>query len=216
MAIASIGFGLSLPVCAFVSYWSIEDPAGGCQTFPGNSCHGLDYLETSFEFGPITARGPKTDLKEKQRSEETVIIMNDTSTIKVGILGFGTVGQGTWKHLEENADFWEKILGVRLVPSRASVRTLDKDRKVKIPTDLLTTDSQSIVDDPEIDLLCELIGGIEEAKRLTLRAFSLGKSVVTANKALICEHGEELFQAAEAAGVHYAFEASVAGRYSNH
>ncbi|MEC7401511.1 MAG: homoserine dehydrogenase, partial [Verrucomicrobiota bacterium] len=137
--------------------------------------------------------------------------MNDTSTIKVGILGFGTVGQGTWKHLEENADFWEKILGVRLIPSRASVRTLDKDRKVRIPTDLLTTDSQSIVDDPEIDLLCELIGGIEEAKRLTLRAFSLGKSVVTANKALICEHGEELFQAAEAAGVHYAFEASVAG-----
>lgn len=137
--------------------------------------------------------------------------MNDTSTIKVGILGFGTVGQGTWKHLEENADFWEKILGVRLIPSRASVRTLDKDRKVRIPSDLLTTDSQSIVDDPEIDLLCELIGGIEEAKRLTLRAFSLGKSVVTANKALICEHGEELFQAAEAAGVHYAFEASVAG-----
>ena len=67
------------------------------------------------------------------------------------------------------------------------------------------------MDDPSIDLICELIGGIEEAKALTLRAFANGKSVVTANKALICEHGEELFSEAEKAGVRYAFEASVAG-----
>ena len=136
---------------------------------------------------------------------------NNIQTINIGILGFGTVGQGTWKHLEENGQFWKKILGVQVIPRRASVRFLDKQRKVKIPFSALTTDSQSIVDDPGIDLICELIGGIEEAKSLTLRAFEKGKSVVTANKALICEHGDELFEAAEKAGVQYGFEASVAG-----
>ena len=137
--------------------------------------------------------------------------MNQGESIRVGILGFGTVGQGTWKHLVENAGSLRKILGVELVPARASVRDLSKERKVSINPEVLTTDSLSIVDDPEIDLVCELIGGIEEARKLTLRAFGNGKSVVTANKALICEHGEELFSAAEEAGVRYAFEASVAG-----
>ena len=75
----------------------------------------------------------------------------------------------------------------------------------------LTVDSRSIVDDPDIDIICELIGGVEEARELTLRAFEQGKPVITANKALICEHGDELFSAAEKAGVRYAFEASVAG-----
>ncbi len=138
--------------------------------------------------------------------------MNSQShTIRVGILGFGTVGQGTWKHLVENAQSLKKILGVEVLPTRASVRDLSKDRKLAIDADALTDDSFSIVDDPSIDLICELIGGIEEAKALTLRAFANGKSVVTANKALICEHGEELFSEAEKAGVRYAFEASVAG-----
>ena len=131
--------------------------------------------------------------------------------IRVGLLGFGTVGQGTWKHLMENAQFWPKILGVELKPTRASVRSLNKARAVEIDSDQLTTDSLSIVDDPDIDLICELMGGVEEAKELTLRAFANGKSVVTANKALICEHGDELFRAAEEAGVGYGFEASVAG-----
>lgn len=136
---------------------------------------------------------------------------SSSKVIRVGILGFGTVGQGTWKHLQKNAPFWPKILGVELVPVRASVRSLDKERPVKISPDQLTTDSASIVDDPNIDLICELMGGVEEAKALTLRAFAQGKSVVTANKALICEHGDELFHAAEQAGVGYGFEASVAG-----
>ena len=136
---------------------------------------------------------------------------NKSQTVNIGILGFGTVGQGTWKHLEENGKFWKKILGVEVIPKRASVRSMTKERKVKIPESALTTNSQSIVDDPDIDLICELIGGIEEAKDLTLLAFEKGKSVVTANKALICEHGDELFEAAEKAGVYYGFEASVAG-----
>ena len=137
--------------------------------------------------------------------------MNEIKELRVGILGFGTVGQGTWKHLLENEKAWEKILGVRLVPTRASVRSLNKERSQEIDPSLLTTDSLSIVEDPNIDIICELIGGIEEARELTLRAFQVGKPVITANKALICEHGDELFRAAEKAGVRYAFEASVAG-----
>ena len=123
--------------------------------------------------------------------------MSELQTIRVGILGFGTVGQGTWKHLVENAESLKKILGLEVVPTRASVRDLTKKRKLSIEADALTDDSLSIVNDPDIDLICELIGGIEEARNLTLRAFASGKSVVTANKALICEHGEELFLAAE-------------------
>ena len=88
--------------------------------------------------------------------------MNEIPTIRVGILGFGTVGQGTWKHLHENANFWEKILGVRLVAIRASVRNLEKVRKVPIPADALTTDSLAIVNDPEIDLICR---SLEEWKK---------------------------------------------------
>jgi len=141
----------------------------------------------------------------------TISNKESTKVIRIGILGLGTVGQGTWKHLVCNAEFWPKILGVELIPTRASVRNLEKEREVSIESHQLTTDSHSIVDDPNIDLICELIGGVEEARELTLRAFVQGKSVVTANKALICEHGQELFKAAEDAGVGYGFEASVAG-----
>jgi len=137
--------------------------------------------------------------------------MSELKTLRVGILGFGTVGQGTWKHLSENESAWERILGIRLVPTRASVRSLKKERTVSVGSTVLTDDSRSIVDDPDIDIICELIGGVEEARELTLRAFEHGKPVITANKALICEHGDELFRAAEKAGVRYAFEASVAG-----
>jgi len=141
----------------------------------------------------------------------SVKVKDSSSVMRIGILGLGTVGQGTWKHLVKNSDFWPKILGVELIPTRASVRTLQKVRNIKLDPKQLSTDSQSIVDDPEIDLICELMGGVKEARELTLRAFAKGKSVVTANKALICEHGGELFKAAEEAGVSYCFEASVAG-----
>lgn len=172
--------------------------------------YGLDSMETSNKFIPVACWHRKSFRKKKEISI-SLCVMNEIKTIRVGILGFGTVGQGTWKHLVENSDFWEKILGARLVPTRASVKDLEKERRIKVPEEVLTTNSRSIVDDPEIELICELIGGVQEAKSLTLKAFHNGKSVITANKALICEHGEELFKAAEKAGVNYAFEASVAG-----
>ncbi len=131
--------------------------------------------------------------------------------IRVGFLGLGTVGQGVWEQLLLKSSVWQEKLGVEFLPAKASVRNLAKERDIEISEDFLTTDSMSIVTDPEIDLVVELIGGIEAAKELTLEAFKNGKSVVSANKALICEHGEELLFAAQKAGVQYLYEASVAG-----
>lgn len=137
--------------------------------------------------------------------------MANTRTIRIGLLGFGTVGQGVWKHIKADHAELEHRLGVKLQIVRAAVADLSRKRKVKLPKSKLTDDPLTIVDDPTIDIVCELIGGTRQAHALTLRAFRNGKTVVTANKALICEHGEELFKAALKQGVHYFFEASVAG-----
>ncbi len=133
------------------------------------------------------------------------------NTIRIGFLGLGTVGQGVWEQLILKSKVWNEKLDVDFVPVKASVRNLSKRRDVSIPEHALTTDSMSIVEDPSIDVIIELIGGIRDARELTLRAFANGKSVITANKALICEHGRELLEAAQLAGVQYLYEASVAG-----
>ena len=85
----------------------------------------------------------KIDLNASLRTNPKYLEMNaenKTKTVNIGILGFGTVGQGTWKHLEENNQFWEKILGVQVIPKKASVRSLTKERKIKISDNALTTD----------------------------------------------------------------------------
>ena len=132
-------------------------------------------------------------------------------TIRIGLLGFGTVGQGVYKNLVKCGQALAWRLGARLEVVRAAARDLAKPREVTTPTGLLTDDARAIVEDPEIELICELMGGTSLARDLTLRAFETGKSVITANKALLCEHGAELFAAARKHGVHYFFEASVAG-----
>ncbi|WOO41793.1 homoserine dehydrogenase [Rubellicoccus peritrichatus] len=137
--------------------------------------------------------------------------MEGKRKIRIGILGFGTVGQGVWKHIKEDRAALERRLGVKLELVRAAVSDLSKKRGVKLAKSKLTDDPYAIVDDPKIDIVCELIGGTKLARKLTLRALANGKTVVTANKALICEHGDELFTAARKEGVHYFFEASVAG-----
>lgn len=131
--------------------------------------------------------------------------------INVGFLGLGTVGQGVWEQLISKASVWENKLDVQIDPKLAAVRSLDKKRDIELTTAQLTLDKKAIVTHPDIDLVIELMGGIEEAKEMTLLAFKNGKSVVTANKALVCEHGEELLEAANRAGVLYLYEASVAG-----
>jgi len=137
--------------------------------------------------------------------------VNNKRTIRIGLLGFGTVGQGVWKHLQADQSALEYRLGAKLELVRAAARDLSKAREVQPAPDQLTDDPYAIVDDNSIDIVCELIGGTTLARELTLRAFQSGKTVVTANKALICEHGEELFDAARKNNVHYLYEASVAG-----
>ncbi|MDF3057478.1 MAG: homoserine dehydrogenase [Rariglobus sp.] len=134
-----------------------------------------------------------------------------TSTINIGICGLGTVGQGVWKHIESNRAALESRLGVTLNLARASVRDLTKKRSVRIAASKFTTDPLSIATDPSIHIVCELIGGVTLAREVTLAALKAGKTVVSANKALLCKHGPELFAAARKHGGHFFFEASVAG-----
>ena len=135
----------------------------------------------------------------------------DKKRIKIGFLGMGTVGQGVWKHLLESRDRMTARMGVEYDLGPVGVRGIAKKRSVEIPRNLLTDNLAEIVEDPQVDIVCELMGGTSDALNLTLRALERGKTVVSANKALICEHGSEIFAAARANGGRYFFEASVAG-----
>ena len=132
-------------------------------------------------------------------------------TIGIGMLGCGTVGAATIRLLHDHADDIAMRAGCRVQVTRVAVRDPERERDVPLPPDAFTIDGASIVDDPAIDVVCELIGGIEPAKGLLLRALANGKSVVTANKELLATEGKDLFDAADAAGLDLLFEASVAG-----
>ena len=130
--------------------------------------------------------------------------------INVGLLGLGTVGGGTLTVLRRNAEEITRRAGREIRVVRASVRDLEKARA--LAGDLpLTTNPFDVVDDPEIDIVVELIGGLEPARELVLQAIANGKHVVTANKHLVAKYGNEIFAAAQAKGVMVAFEAAVAG-----
>ncbi len=137
--------------------------------------------------------------------------MSEPLTLNIGLCGFGTVGQGVWKHLSANLAELESRLGVKLNLARAAVRDPKKVRGVKIPARKLTADPLAIANDPSIHIVCELMGGTTLARQVTLAALRHGKVVVSANKALICEHGPEIIAAAQKHGGHFFFEASVAG-----
>ena len=128
---------------------------------------------------------------------------------KIGLLGFGTVGAGTVQILQNPAMRHPLLHDITL--HRVGVRSLDKPRPVQLPPDLLTTDLESIVTDPEVDIVVELIGGLEPARSLILKAIAHKKHVVTANKAVIARYSDEIFDAANAAGVYVMLEAAVAG-----
>jgi homoserine dehydrogenase len=137
--------------------------------------------------------------------------MSAPTTINIGLCGLGTVGQGVWKHLSANRAGLESRLGVKLNLARAAVRDLRKPRAVKIPAGKLCADPLAVATDPAIHIVCELMGGTTLARKVTLAALREGKIVVSANKALICEHGAEIFATAQKHGGHFFFEASVAG-----
>jgi len=130
--------------------------------------------------------------------------------IHVGLLGLGTVGGGTLTVLRRNAEEITRRAGREIHVLRAAVRNIDKAKA--LAGDLpLTTNPFDVVDDPEIDIVVELIGGLEPARELVMQAIANGKHVVTANKHLVAKHGNEIFAAAQAKGVMVAFEAAVAG-----
>jgi homoserine dehydrogenase len=131
--------------------------------------------------------------------------------IRVGLLGLGTVGGGTVEVLRRNREEIARRAGREIVVAMASARDLAKPRPVDLAGIELVADAARVVADPGIDIVVELIGGETRAKELVLAAIAHGKHVVTANKALLAKHGNEIFAAAHAQGVMVAFEAAVAG-----
>jgi homoserine dehydrogenase len=126
-------------------------------------------------------------------------------------LGFGTVGSGTFTVLRRNQEEIKRRAGRGIEVSRVAVRTPAKAQAAADAGIAVTDDFNAVVDDPSIDIVCEMIGGTGLARELVLRSIANGKHVVTANKALLAVHGSEIFEAARAKGVMVAFEAAVAG-----
>lgn len=131
--------------------------------------------------------------------------------VKVGFIGFGTVGQGAAVIMARNASEISRRAGRDIIVKSAAVRDITRERGPELAEVILTTDASEIVNDPDIDVVVEAMGGDEPARTLLLQAISNGKHVVTANKALIAVYGNELFEAAREHGVSVAFEAAVAG-----
>jgi homoserine dehydrogenase len=131
--------------------------------------------------------------------------------LTLGILGLGTVGSGVVKILQQNREVLERRVGIPLSIKRIAVRDLKAKRATEVEAELLTTDPWAVVRDPDIDIVVELIGGIEPAKGLILEAAAQGKQVVTANKALLAEAWDEVFDTVTRHGVDVGFEASVGG-----
>lgn len=132
-------------------------------------------------------------------------------SLSVGIIGFGTVGTGTVKILLNNRDIIYEKTGLDVRLKRIADLDIERDRGIKIPEGVLTTEADDIINDEEIDIVIELIGGIHPAKEFILKAIKNKKHVVTANKALLATEGNEIFAEAEKNGVSIGFEASVAG-----
>jgi homoserine dehydrogenase len=131
--------------------------------------------------------------------------------IGVGLLGLGNVGAGVIKILEDNARAIEARLGTHIRVRAIAVRDVAKARLVDVDPALLTTDMESVIARDDVDIVCELMGGVKDARVAVRRAIQRRKHVVTANKALLAEHGEEVFGAAEAADVDIYYEAAVCG-----
>jgi len=131
--------------------------------------------------------------------------------VNLGIIGGGTVGSGVYEALVRNGSLLSSRVGANIKVHRVAVRDLQKKRAATFPKNLLTTDWREVVCDPEVNLVAELIGGTTIAREVVLTSLKLGKPVVTANKALLSAHGEELFAAAKKYGTNLYYEASVCG-----
>ncbi|MCB1015136.1 MAG: homoserine dehydrogenase [Acidimicrobiales bacterium] len=133
------------------------------------------------------------------------------SRVRIGVLGCGNVGAALIQLIADRGDDILARTGLRLEVTRVAVRNTAKARPVELAEGVVTHDAGGVVDDPDVDLVVEVIGGIEPARTLTLDALKAGKPVVSANKELLASMGAEIFDAADAAGVDVLFEAAVAG-----
>jgi homoserine dehydrogenase len=131
--------------------------------------------------------------------------------ISIGLIGFGTIGTGVVKLLQENGDLIAGRLGAEIHLQRIADIDILKSRGIPVDDALLTTNAADILNDPGIDIVVELMGGYEPARTFILAAMTQGKHVVTANKALLATHGDEIFRSAMRHGVNIGFEASVGG-----
>jgi homoserine dehydrogenase len=131
--------------------------------------------------------------------------------VNLAIIGGGTVGSGVFHALQLNGDLIASRTGVKVHLLKIAVKAFDEPRPYPIPHSFLTTDWRSVVNDPEVDIVAELAGGVTIAREMILAALKLGKPVITANKALLSAHGEELFAAARDHGTNLYYEASVCG-----
>ncbi|MDF2858219.1 MAG: homoserine dehydrogenase, partial [Neobacillus sp.] len=131
--------------------------------------------------------------------------------VKIGLMGFGTVGSGVWKILQDNKTKIIENCGYEIEASKILVRDLSKKRSIEMDRVIFTDNPQEILNDENIKIVVEVMGGIEPAKEYILEAIKRGKHVVTANKALLASHGDMLLKAAKDAGVKILYEASVAG-----
>ena len=135
----------------------------------------------------------------------------DQSPAKIAIIGLGTVGAGVARILTENPDRIRRRSGRAVEIRHAVVRDLDRTRDISLPDGVLTDDIDAAITDPDVDIVVQLMGGTDVAKNKMIAALDAGRDVVTANKALLCEYGTELFQHARSKGRTIAFEAAVAG-----
>ena len=133
------------------------------------------------------------------------------NAVKVGLLGSGVVGGGTWNVLARNASEIARRAGRSIEITHVGARNVERARARVGASVRISQDLRAVVQDAEIDIVVELIGGISPARELVLEAIANGKHVVTANKALLAKHGNEIFAAASERGVMVAFEAAVAG-----
>ena len=131
--------------------------------------------------------------------------------VNLGMIGGGTVGSGVFRALQLNGGLLSSRIGVKVAVRKVAVKAFDESRPYEIPRAAMTTDWREVVNDPDIHVVAELVGGTTLAKEIILSALKLGKPVITANKALLSRHGEELFAAAKKSGANLYYEASVCG-----
>jgi len=157
------------------------------------------------------AGGRALSVVRSQRSARAATPARGAGEVRVALAGWGTIGSGVIKLLRDNAEAIEARLGVPLRLVKIADIDLKRRREVKVPRALLTDRTAELMRDPAVDVVVELMGGLEPARTFVLDAIAHGKSVVTANKALLAHHGREILGAAEARRVACAFEASVGG-----